>query len=110
MDKKKTYLTNEHLASQFKSKFELVRHAIKVVENMIITGREPRIKTENQNKALIGLEEIAEGKDWIDEVKTTTYEESIKEPVDGRGHSHPKRSASIFEGEDLVVVKVDLEG
>lgn len=79
MDKKKTHLTNEYLSGLFNSKFELVRHAIKLVENMIATGRDSRVKTDQQNKALIGLEEISEGKDWIDEIiphgsEKTAYE------------------------------------
>lgn len=60
-------LTNEQLLKKFKSQFELVTHAIKLAENMIRTGREPRVKTEMQNRSLQAVLEINCGKDLIEE-------------------------------------------
>lgn len=60
--------TNESLRKKFKSQFELVRYAISLAENMIITGREPRIKTDLQNRAMQVLAEIGAGKDQFEPV------------------------------------------
>lgn len=73
MEKKmKVHLTNEDVASKFKSNFELVNYAIRLAENMIRTGRDARVKSEIQNRAMLILEEIQEGKDQFDEIKTTS--------------------------------------
>lgn len=64
----KDRLTNEKLRKKFKSQFDLVRYAISLAENMILTGRETRIKTDVQNRAMQILEEIALGKDKFDEI------------------------------------------
>ncbi len=70
MDKKsKASFTNEALAKKFKSNFELVNYAIQLAENMIKTGRDARVRSEVQNRAMLILEEINEGKDQFDEVK-----------------------------------------
>lgn len=70
MDKKsKVTFTNEALSKKFKSNFELVNYAIKLAENMIKTGRDARVRSEVQNRAMLILEEISEGKDHFDEVK-----------------------------------------
>lgn len=62
--------TNEALRGRknFKSQFEMVRHAISLAENMILSGREPFIKTDTQNKALQVLAEIAAGKDIFEPI------------------------------------------
>jgi len=66
---KKTTFTNEALAKKFnKSNFELVTYAIKLAENMIKTGRDARVKSDTQNRAMLILEEISEGKDHFDEI------------------------------------------
>lgn len=64
----KDRLTNEELRKKFKSQFELVKYAITLAENMIHTGREPRVKTEVTNRAMQILEEIAMGRDKFDEI------------------------------------------
>lgn len=66
---KKDKFTNEALSKKFKSNFELVNYAIELAENMIKTGRDARVKSEIQNKAMLILEEISEGKDHFDEIK-----------------------------------------
>lgn len=70
MDKKpKVHLTNEIMTKKFKSNFDLVNYAIKLAENMIGTGRETRVKSDVQNRAMLIIEEIYEGKDQFDEIK-----------------------------------------
>lgn len=61
-------LTTEKIKQKFKSQFELVSYAIRLAENMIRSGREPRVKTDIQNKAIQVLAEIACGKDQFDEI------------------------------------------
>ena len=65
---KKGYLTNENIAKKFKSNFELVSYAIQLAENMIHTGRDARVKAETQNRAMLILEEISQGKDQFDQI------------------------------------------
>jgi hypothetical protein len=73
MDKKtKIHFTNEELSKKFKSNFDLVNYAIRLVENMIKTGRDPRVKSDMQNRAMLILEEINEGKDQFDEIPEST--------------------------------------
>ena len=71
----KDNLTNEDLGKKFKSQFELVNYAIKLAENMIKTGRGPRVKIEAQNTALQIVAEIAENADVMDEIP-------VMDPVD----------------------------
>lgn len=66
MDKKFISLTSEELKSRYKNNFDLVNYAIKLAENMIKSGRGPRIKSDLQNKALLVLGEIEQGKDTFD--------------------------------------------
>jgi hypothetical protein len=69
MEKKVVTYTNEKLSKKFKSNFELVSYAIKLAENMIKTGRDARVKSDVQNRAMLILEEISEGKDKFDEIE-----------------------------------------
>lgn len=64
MDQKDA-LTNEKLNKKFKSQFDLVEHAIRLVDNMVKSGRSPRIKLDIQNPAVIVLEEIVQGRDAL---------------------------------------------
>lgn len=61
----KDALTNEKLNKKFKSQFDLVEHAIRLVDNMVKSGRSPRIKLDIQNPAVIALEEIVQGRDAL---------------------------------------------
>lgn len=73
MDKKtKIHLTNEKVIGNFKSSFDLVNYAIRLAENMIHTGRGPRIKSDVENRAVLILEEIYQGKDQLDEIDAPT--------------------------------------
>lgn len=62
----KDHLTNETLGGKFKSQFMLVNYAIKLADNMIRSGRSPRVKkNDTQNPAALVLEEIVQGKDQL---------------------------------------------
>ena len=50
------------MTKKFKSSFDLVNYAIKLAENMIKTGRDARVKSDVQNRAMLILEEIRRGK------------------------------------------------
>lgn len=88
-------LTNEELRKKFKSQFELVNYSISLAENMIKSGRGPRIKTDTQNRALHVLDEIILGKDQFDEIAVEVEEMIIVEaPV--RDETNGKRRGSEF--------------
>ena len=71
MDKKTNiHLTNEKVIGNYKSSFDLVNYAIRLAENMIYTGRGPRVKSDVENRAILILEEIHQGKDQLDEITT----------------------------------------
>lgn len=61
-------LTNEQIKKKFKSQFELVGYAIKLAENMIHTGRGPRVKSDSQNVAIHILDEINAGLDKFEDI------------------------------------------
>lgn len=64
----KENLTNERLGGKFTNQFELVNYAIKLAENMVRSGRSPRIKSDIQNPAVIILEELIQGKDHLEDI------------------------------------------
>jgi len=73
----KVRITNEEINKKFKNQFELVNYAIKLAENMLKTGRDARIKSDVQNRALQILEEIVTGKDQFDEIPVAAPVEVI---------------------------------
>jgi len=110
MDKKaKIHLTNEEMRKKFKSSFDLVNYAIKLAENMIKTGRDARVKSDVQNRAMLILEEIHEGKDHFDEIESDAdlaahefgYEAALKpNPVyEARHESRKYRTTEVFDAE-----------
>lgn len=86
-------LTNESVKKKFKSQFELVGHAIKLAENMIKTGRGPRIKSECQNVAINVLDEIKAGVDKFDDIP-----KEIKQDVDVNTTKHSEKRENRSEG------------
>lgn len=74
---KKVHLTNEFLAKKYKNNFDLVLHAIQMAEQMIKSGRGPRVKTQTENKAMIVIEEIAEGRDSLDEIIANASDDDL---------------------------------
>ena len=76
--------TNELLKNRFDNNFELVNYAIALAENMMQTGRDARLKLAIRNPAYVVLEEIAQGKDHLDEVveyAPIEYEEKKPEEI-----------------------------
>lgn len=65
-------LTNEKLKDKFKSQFELVGYAINLVDNMVRSGRAPRVKSTIENPAVLALEEILQGKDVLESLPDDT--------------------------------------
>ena len=71
-------LTNQQISKKFVNQFDLVNYAIRLAENMIRTGRAPRVKVDVDNPVVQVLAEILEGKDKFEEI---IVEEIIKEEV-----------------------------
>jgi hypothetical protein len=67
-------LTNEKIRKKFENQFDLVNYAIRLAENMILTGRDPRVKTDSYNRSLHVLSEIIHDKDRFDEILTMDVE------------------------------------
>lgn len=61
-------ITNEIINKKFKNQFDLVNYAIALAENMLKTGRDSRVKSSIQNRAMQIYEEILTGKDQFDEL------------------------------------------
>jgi hypothetical protein len=61
-------LTNEELRGKFGNQFDLVNYAIRLADNMIKTGRGPRVKVDIDNPVIHVLAEIEAGKDQLDEI------------------------------------------
>lgn len=57
------FLTIEPLRKLFKNNFDLVNYAIKLVQQMVKSGRDSHIKTSVQNKSFQILQEILNGRD-----------------------------------------------
>jgi hypothetical protein len=77
MDRKNTpSLTNERIKAKFgSSQFDLVNYAIKAAEEMILSGRESRVKSDGHNKALQILLEINQGKEKLHDLKVGSKED-----------------------------------
>ena len=102
----KDLFTNEKLSKKFVSQFDLVNYAIRLAENMIRTGRDPRVKIESQNRSMQILAEIAQDKDLFDEIPDDVleYEESERRRIEERNNSfstnkssEKKRTRKLFE-------------
>ena len=72
-------LTNEGISKNFSNQFDLVNYAIKLAVNMIQSGREPRVRLNTENPALLTLAEIAEGKDTFIEIVARSDERDFKQ-------------------------------
>jgi DNA-directed RNA polymerase subunit omega len=83
---RKDRLTNEEIAKKFPSQFALVSYSIKLAENMILTGRDSRVKSDSQNRATQVLCEILNGKDKFDEIIVDVHEDIVPE------HTYNKKS------------------
>lgn len=91
----KERLTNEKLLNKFNNQFELVNYAIKLVENMIHTGRAPRVRTETQNSSLNVIAELSAGKDTLEEIpppQIASEEKGDSLPPNGKEFSTARNS------------------
>lgn len=75
-------LTNEDLSKKFKNQFELVSYAIKLAENMIMTGRQPRARVDIQNSAVQILGEIATGQDSLEDQPREFHAQPAEEIIE----------------------------
>lgn len=89
---KKDAFTNEKLSKKFVSQFDLVNYAIRLAENMIKTGRDPRVKMESQNRAMQILAEITQDKDQFDEIP----ENNIEFEDNTQRHSNAEERGTSF--------------
>ena len=91
-------ITNEAIRKKFKNQFELVSHAISIAENMILTGRDSRVKTDNQNKAMQVIAEIVAGKDFLDPIVDRRDEsaETIHHTKEEAAKPEKKRARKIL--------------
>lgn len=69
-------LTTQYLGDRFSNPFDLVNHAIKLARNKIASGRSPRVDTTVRNEAYIVLAEIAQKKDFFDDISTNGKQSS----------------------------------
>lgn len=107
MEQRKEYykdpLTNEKIVKKFESQFDLVNYAIRLAENMIQTGRGPRVRIESENnRALQVLGEIAMGKDVFDEVlPTPSYQNDVQQEsrFSTRESREPREDSLFSKGE-----------
>lgn len=92
MDKgKNSPLTHASIRQKFKSQFELVNYAIQMADQFIHSGRSPRVHIDNQNPAVIIIEEIEEGKDTFDDL-TFVSDEVLSEqeaPIESEADNKP---------------------
>lgn len=75
----KVDLTNEKLSKKFVNQFELVNYAIRLADNMIKSGRAPRVKVDVDNPVIQVLAEIEQGKDYLEEIADIVQPEIKKE-------------------------------
>ncbi len=73
------HLTNQQISKKFANQFDLVNYAIRLVENMIKSGRAPRVKVDVDNPVVQILAEIEVGKDKFDDIIEIKKEEVVEE-------------------------------
>lgn len=61
-------LTNEEISKKFKNQFDMVNFAIKMATQKIKSGRPSRVKSDVENQVYQILEEIAAGKELLEDV------------------------------------------
>ncbi len=77
----KETLTNEKLSKKFVNQFDLVNYAISLADNMIKSGRAPRVKVDVDNPVIQVLAEIEQGKDYLEEIAELIPHEIAVEEV-----------------------------
>jgi len=71
--------TREEFLKKYPNPFKLVNYAIDQARDMVISGRPSRIVTKVRNPAYIVLEEIAQGKDKLEDIPQEEEQEEITE-------------------------------
>ncbi len=91
----KDLLTNEKLTKRFKSLFELVNYSIRIAEQMIKSGRDPRVKTDIQNPMYRVLLEVLNDRD-----QAVSFEQiqSDREQARATRTEHNRERESRFGG------------
>lgn len=100
----KDSLTNEKITKKFANQFDLVNHAIKLVENMIKSGRAARLHGfDPQNPALIVIEEIAEGRDFFEEIPKP--QPAVQDHVETKSFKKTKGDSVLLEEKEEVTYR-----
>lgn len=99
MDKKQT-LTNEELSKKFKSNFDLVNYTISLAEDIIKSGKETRVKSDLQNRAMLILEEAMLILEVGEKGEVILDAESIEEDLMGESLEEPLLEESAQTSED----------
>lgn len=100
-------LTNENIKSKFKSQFELVNYSILMAEQLIRSGRAPRVDIDNLNPAVVVVEEIEEGEDTLEPIAALPVESVQKETSTKERISREKKEESSYEGKSSSKQKGD---
>lgn len=102
---KRDPLTTEEIKKKFKSQFDLVNYAIRLAENMIKTGRDPRVKLEVQNRAMNILAEINEGKDRLDDIPAEPEAEEEIVEIDAASFKNVESKKSMRSTQKMPMTK-----
>ena len=99
-------LTNEYLKKDKRfgdDQFKRIRYLITLAENMILSGRDPRVKVDSQNRAVQILAEVANGKDFLDEISYYDRDDTDRpSPVSGTFKTSASPSNIIEEDDELL--------
>lgn len=101
----KDYLTNEKVRKKFSSQFDLVNYAIKLAANMIMSGRDSRVKIDSQNRAMQVLSEILNDKDQFDEIIIHVEENNHLGTYKSQGRQEERRQNRDEDSMDDVTSK-----
>jgi hypothetical protein len=89
-------LTNEKLSKKFVNQFDLVNYAISLADNMIRSGRAPRVKVDVDNPVIQILAEIEQGKDYLEEiVEKVKFEPEVVEVPHKYDHNGKEKFKSL---------------
>ncbi len=99
---KNEHLTNQEISKRFVNQFDLVNYAIKLTENMIRSGRAPRVKVDVDNPVVQVLAEIEAGKDKFEDIIVEVKKEEFtvrEEPKLNFNIKDKNKSSSLKNGE-----------
>lgn len=105
----KEYLTSEKVCKKFQSQFDLVNYAIGLAANMIMTGRDCRVKTDSHSRAMQVLNEILNDKDYLDTIIAEVVVESVKESAPSKHHTKNEENEVLKPSERKKMRRVSIE-